>query len=145
MRRSSAWPRLKDAVGASSRAGIRRNTPGGEECAGFHLAEAPTKIAEHCSLSKMAERGAAYAKLSKKCGRRRARLRARKRLGEILRAGGCYEASAKGFYTHKSRGISLTLAYSDLGPKYKDTAGIEHLARRHCGAAGPGLDRPQPR
>ena len=102
---------------------------GGEECAGFRLGEIPTKIAEHYSLSKMAAGGAAYAKLSKKCGRRRARLRARKRLGEILRAGGCYEASAKGFYTHKPRGMPLTLACSDLGAKCKSAAGTEHLAK----------------
>ncbi len=69
----------------------------GEECAGFRLGEIPTKIAEHYSLHKMAERGAAYAKLSKKCGRRRTRLRAHKRFGEILRAGGCCKASTKGF------------------------------------------------
>ena len=47
--------------------------------------------------------------------------------------------SYKGFYTHKSRGISFTLVYSDLGVKYKDTAGIEHLSmppRMRCSLAG---------
>ena len=48
---------------------------GGEERAGFRLEEIPTKITERCSLSSMAGCGAAYAKLSGRCGRRRARLR----------------------------------------------------------------------
>ena len=82
-----------------------------------------TKVAERYSLSKMAGGGAAYAKLSERCGRRRARLRAHKQLGEILRAGGCCEASAKGLCTHKPRGMPLTLAYSGLGAKYKSTTG----------------------
>ena len=102
---------------------------GGEECAGLELRQIPGKIAEHYSLSKMAGCGAAYAKLNKKCGRRRARLRAHKRFGEILHTGGYHEATTKGFYTHKSRGIPLALAYSDLGAKCKGTAGIEHLAK----------------
>ena len=103
--------------------------PGGEECAGFELRQIPGKIAEHCGLSKMAGSGAAYVKLNKNYGRRRARLRARKRSGGALRAGGYREATAKGFYARKPRGIPLALACSDLGAKHKDTAGIEHLAK----------------
>ena len=70
-----------------------------------------------------------FTRLNKNYGRRRTRLRAHKRFGEILHTKGYSEASTKGFYTRESRDISLTLAYSGLGAKYKDTAGIEHLAK----------------
>ena len=61
---------------------------GGEEYVGLRLKEIPTKIVEQYKLNEIANYGVVYARLNKNYGRRRTRLRAHKRFGEILRTKG---------------------------------------------------------
>ena len=51
-----------------------------------------------------------------------------------------HEASTKGFCARKPRGMPLALACSGLGAKYKNTAGIEHLAKALESCCRPELE-----